>query len=170
MRKIGRAVVMQARQTNKIKTLTIVAVALTFWGCEPAPWVGSFNRDEYLAHCTWRRKIASRYRPKAEVRDKLKALRDSVDVTLFLGTWCSDSRKHVPRFMHLYADLPIRRMTLVGVDTSKKDAAGLWKTFRVDSVPTFIFFDTKGVELGRIKVKPRKERMEEALLRILDRY
>lgn len=146
-----------------------LAAAWMFWGCEPAPWVGVYHRDDYLAQCTWKRKIDSRYRPKPDVRNRLKALRDSADVTLFLGTWCSDSRRHVPRFMLLYPDLPIRNMTVVGVDTGKKDAGGLWKTLGVDSVPTFVFFDPYGVEMGRIKVKPRKERIEEAVLRVLDR-
>ncbi|MCS7085406.1 MAG: hypothetical protein RMM53_06170 [Bacteroidia bacterium] len=138
-------------------------------GCEPAPWVGTFNRDDYLTQCPWKSKIASRYRPRPEIRDRLKALRDSTDVLLFMGTWCSDSRKHVPRFMLLYPDLPIRRFEIVGVDTTKKDANGLWKKWGVDSVPTFVFTDVYGVELGRIKVKPRKQRLEEAVLRILER-
>jgi hypothetical protein len=138
-------------------------------GCEPAPWVGVFDRDDYLVQCTWKKKIAPRYRPLPEVRNRLKALRDSADVTIFLGTWCSDSRRHVPRFMALYPDLPIRKMQIVGVDTSKKDAGQLWKKWNVDSVPTFIFTDVRGVELGRIKVKPRKERIEQAVERILSR-
>jgi hypothetical protein len=90
-------------------------------------------------------------------------------VKLFLGTWCSDSKKQVPRFFALQSYMPVRRVEVIAVDTTKKDAKGLYQELKVDSVPTFLFYKQR-VLIGRLNVKPPKKiRLEQQLYTILRR-
>jgi hypothetical protein len=140
-------------------------------GCKPT-LVGYYDASEFIDKCAWKKKIDHRYalkRAKQHWLDSLRTLRDSVDVTLFLGTWCSDSRKQVPRFFALQGYMPIRKVEVIAVDTTKKDAKGLYRELRLDSVPTFLFYKHQ-VLIGRLNVKPpKKKRLEQQLYTILRR-
>jgi thiol-disulfide isomerase/thioredoxin len=88
----------------------------------------------------------------------VELIRDSfngIDVTIFFGTWCSDSRRELPRFLKVadMAGIPPDRITLYGLDRSKKSPDGLTEKYHIDRVATFIFFK-KGVEIGRITEAP----------------
>jgi thiol-disulfide isomerase/thioredoxin len=78
-----------------------------------------------------------------------------VDVLVFLGTWCGDSRREVPHFLKI-ADqcrLGPSRVRLHGLDRSKKSSEGLADQFHIVRVPTFIFLRNDN-EIGRITEKP----------------
>jgi thiol-disulfide isomerase/thioredoxin len=82
-------------------------------------------------------------------------LMDDVDVLVFLGTWCGDSKREVPRFLKIadHAGISFQRIRLYGVDRSKKSTDGLTDRYNIVSVPTFIFLKD-GVEIGRIVEHP----------------
>jgi thiol-disulfide isomerase/thioredoxin len=119
---------------------------------------GYYSRAEFLDSCRWQHPVDTRYRAQAQWMDSLRSIpHDSAEVILFLGTWCSDSRKLVPKFLALQDSLPIRQLQIVAVDTTKRDSMGLHQLYRVDSVPTFIFFRAER-EVGRLRVKPPKRK------------
>lgn len=74
---------------------------------------------------------------------------------VFLGTWCSDTKRELPRFFKSMdqAGLPEPQVTLIGLDRSKKDTEGLTEKWQIEFVPTFIFI-RNGRELGRIVETP----------------
>ena len=92
-------------------------------------------------------------------------------VTLFMGTWCGDSKREVPRFAKLLDELEFDRgkLKLVCVDRTfqnykqspGREEAGL----NIHRVPTFIFHHD-GVEIGRIVESP-KESLEYDMLKIV---
>ena len=91
------------------------------------------------------------YTPAAGAVDALKTASDSIQLLTFLGTWCSDSHFIIPRFFSLLdsADFPPNRLTLIGVDRSKKTLSHLTEALGIINVPTIIVYKN-GRELGRV--------------------
>jgi thiol-disulfide isomerase/thioredoxin len=88
-------------------------------------------------------------------------------ITIVMGTWCSDSRREVPRFYKILDSLnfPSAKVKLIMVDR-KKEAAGIdISPFNIELVPTMIFYND-GLEVGRIIETP-KETLEKDLEGIL---
>ncbi len=109
----------------------------------------------------------SAYTPDQETLLKLKPLLKNVRIVLVMATWCSDSRREVPRFYQILdqAGFTSKHMKVLSVDRDKK--AGKFKTsdLNVTLVPTFIIY-RKGREIGRIVETP-VESLEKDLLNIL---
>jgi len=88
-------------------------------------------------------------------------------ITIVMGTWCSDSRREVPRFYKImdFLKFPAEKIKLILVDR-KKEAAGVdISSFNIEFVPTIIFYND-GLEIGRIIESP-KESLEKDLSAIL---
>lgn len=88
-----------------------------------------------------------------------KKLKD-VEVTIYLGTWCGDTKKQVPQFVKLWDELRLNRSQLnfialyAGVKGKYKQAPnGEEKGKGIHRVPTFIF-RRKGKEIARIVESP----------------
>jgi thiol-disulfide isomerase/thioredoxin len=94
-------------------------------------------------------------------------VRDDAEFIVFLGTWCSDSKKEVPRFLKVVdrCGVPAERVKLYGLDRSKKSPDGLAETYGITKVPTFIVLK-HGREVGRITELPQTT-LEADLLTIL---
>lgn len=86
-----------------------------------------------------------------DVVDLLSKVDQGVDVTVFFGTWCSDSKREVPRFFRIVdkAGFPADRIKLYALDRTKKSGDGLTEKFHIERIPTFIF-QKQGEEIGRI--------------------
>ncbi len=93
-----------------------------------------------------------------------KLLKDK-KITIVLGTWCGDSKYQVPHFLKIMDALKISadNITYICVDGNKKAENGLIDNMKITNVPTFIFTDKKGIEVGRITEKP-KETLEKDML------
>lgn len=94
-------------------------------------------------------------------------LHNGIDVVVVLGTWCGDSKREVPRFLKLVdlTSIPAAQIQFYGVDRTKKSSDGVTEKYKIELVPTFIFFK-KGEEVGRIIETP-KNSLEEDMLAIL---
>jgi hypothetical protein len=90
-----------------------------------------------------------------------------VDVKIFLGTWCHDSRREVPRVYKIldYLGYPAEQVTLIALGRDKHGPAREEEGFDIELVPTIIFY-RGGVEIGRIIESPT-DTLEEDLLDIL---
>lgn len=100
------------------------------------------------------------YQPNVETIINLKKLSsDNITIKIFFGSWCSDSKREVPRFLKLLSSIsfPENKIQLIGVGTGdslvkqspRHDEAGLG-IFRV---PVFIIYKN-GVEMNRINEFP----------------
>ncbi|MFB0517001.1 MAG: thiol reductase thioredoxin [Candidatus Neomarinimicrobiota bacterium] len=89
------------------------------------------------------------------VLDSLKGLLADIDIEIFMGTWCSDSRREVPRFYKILDSLGFsdQRVRLVGLDRGKVSPGHEEKGMNIHHVPTFIFYLDQ-VEIGRIIETP----------------
>jgi|SRR6185295_6666178 len=106
--------------------------------------------------------------PMRETARELAAVEPGAEVTVFLGTWCSDSRREVPRFWKALAeaggDVPFE-IRYVGVDREKKEPAGALAENGVRYLPTFVV-RRDGRETGRI-VETAPNGVERDLLALL---
>jgi thiol-disulfide isomerase/thioredoxin len=68
-----------------------------------------------------------------------------------MGTWCDDSRFIVPKFYSLLdaAGFPQDKVSLIGVDRSKKTLSHLAEALNIENVPTIIVMNN-GKEIGRV--------------------
>ena len=95
------------------------------------------------------------YEPDSTSIEILKKFNQDVNVLVFLGTWCSDSRREVPRFLKILelANNDHIKFQLMGLDRSKRDSLGLAEKNQIEFVPTFVVFKNDQ-EVDRIVETP----------------
>jgi thiol-disulfide isomerase/thioredoxin len=100
---------------------------------------------------TWFAQNQQGYTPDPKALQLLKANRDSLNIIAFGGTWCGDTKYILPKFFVLAdaAGLPQEKITLLGVDHSKKTIQHLSEAFGITNVPTIIVMKN-GKEIGRV--------------------
>jgi len=104
----------------------------------------------------------------------LKPLKDKLaeyKILVFMGTWCGDSKREVPRFIKILeaANFPMENLKIVALDhrkgVYKKSPTGEEWGLRIKRVPTFIFYKN-GKETNRIIESP-KATLEEDIKAII---
>lgn len=101
------------------------------------------------------------------IKDTLK----QYEIKAFLGTWCGDSKREIPRFYKILdaANFPETQLEVIAVDrttkTYKQSPSGEEKGLNIHRVPTFIFYKD-GKEINRIVEFP-KETIERDILNIV---
>lgn len=106
--------------------------------------------------------------PDPEACKALAAVPPGAEVTVFLGTWCGDSLREVPRFWKAIdlagTDVPFS-IHYIGVDRQKKEPSAPVTNNDIRYVPTFIVY-REGREVGRI-VEESPHGIEKDLLALL---
>ena len=77
------------------------------------------------------------------------------DITIVLGTWCSDTRVQVPVFIRILQDTgyDLERLNIIAVNRQKTAEGTGLEEMEIEMVPTFIFYyDSE--EAGRIVETP----------------
>jgi len=157
----------------------VTLVACAFFGCGGTPDVQKSTTEEHMALGWLERGVLQEgeyhvfednydtVKVEGELVNLIQQLHEEIEITVFLGTWCSDSKREVPRFFKIVdlAGISGDRIKLYGVDRSKKSGDGLTDKHGIQRVPTFIFFKD-GVEIGRITEKPHST-LEADMLSIL---
>ena len=91
------------------------------------------------------------YTPNPGALEGLKKNKDSVQLLIFMGTWCEDSQNIIPKMFALSdaAGYSQERITLIGVDRQKKTFSHLSEALNITNVPTIIVLKN-GKEMGRV--------------------
>ena len=92
---------------------------------------------------------------------------DSIYVHVFLGTWCKDSHREVPRFFKIMDQMgyPENQMQMIMLNRNKISGYGIEKDKNIHHVPTFVVYKDMQ-EIGRIVETPIGT-LEEDLFNIL---
>jgi len=134
---------------------------------EEAVLVGPTTREKVEASPEWVQAEVDA-KPDAGAAQALGAVEPGAEVTVFLGTWCGDSRREVPRLWKALdtegGAVPFQ-IRYIGVDHDKKQPADLIKEDDVRYLPTFIV-RRGGHEVGRI-VESSPHGVEQDLLALL---
>ena len=88
---------------------------------------------------------------RTDAKEALGKNKDSVQLLVFMGTWCEDSHFVIPKFYSTTdaAGFPESNITLIGVDRKKTTLSHLAEALNVKNVPTIIVMKN-GKELGRV--------------------
>ena len=128
--------------------------------------IEAFRNEPFKA---WFEPAYNDYKPDEATVAQLKTLIEGSDIRIVLGTWCSDSRREVPRFLKVLKaiDYPLQRLEIIGLNRLKRAPhVGIGEGY-VDFVPTFFFF-SNGVEVGRIVETPY-DTLEADMMHLLER-
>ena len=96
---------------------------------------------------------------------------ERIKVEIFLGTWCGDSRREVPRFLKIIDKsgfVSKDSLYIWAVDRNKELDNGLTIEKDISRVATFLIF-FNGQEIGRIVERPQTELLERDIFKILKR-
>lgn len=108
---------------------------------------------------TWFSKYYDAHEVKKDQLASFKHQFKDIKLTIFMATWCRDSRREVPRFLKImdYLKFPKGQMEIVNLHLDGKDYKKSpdheEKGLNIHRVPTFIF-SKDGKEMGRIVEKP----------------
>jgi thiol-disulfide isomerase/thioredoxin len=113
---------------------------------------GIISRDVLMADTsfTWLNS-AKNFVPEKSAVDALRKGKDSIQLLVFMGTWCEDSHDVIPRLYSMTdaAGFSQDRITLIGVDRKKTTLSHLTEAMNIINVPTIIVMK-RGKEVGRI--------------------
>lgn len=108
---------------------------------------------------TWFDKYYAGFTIDSNAANQLKPLVKHKRFLIFMGTWCGDSRREVPRIYKLldYLDVPPSQIQLINVnnnDSAYKQSPGHEeKGLHIHRVPDLLIYDGKR-ELGRVVESP----------------
>jgi thiol-disulfide isomerase/thioredoxin len=156
---------------SRIILITIVALTAAFAAAfPPDELTGSVTRSQILAAVPdWEPNVAA-YQPKTEALEALKKASEPVLIEIYFGTWCSDSKAHVPALFSVLdrADNPLLQASYMALPRAKAERSRFIPADRtIDKLPTFVVF-LNGKEIGRIVETPAHS-VEEDLAALLRR-
>lgn len=112
----------------------------------------------------------TKYEPDLAITEQLKLALRSYSITVFMGTWCGDSKREVPRLIKILemANFDMNKLTIIGVRGDapyykmgpNKEEFGM----AIHRVPTIILYQN-GSEVNRI-VESAVATLEQDLLNI----
>jgi len=111
------------------------------------------------------------YQPDAAQMEALKQVIQNKQVQIFLGTWCGDSKREVPKMLKVLqlAGVDTTNVELVCVSSNDETYKQSWhreeKGKNIHRVPTFIIYDNDK-EVGRMVESP-KQSIENDLWQII---
>lgn len=110
---------------------------------------------------SWFTKNHEDYKPNTTITNAITSELKNYTITLFMGTWCGDSKKEVPRLYKVLeaCNFPMDQLTVIAVSrqsnmykqSPQHEEAGL----NIHRVPTAIFYKN-GKEINRIVEHPVK--------------
>ncbi len=119
--------------------------------------VGEITREAFndTSFAWWFNSEYENYSLDKAALDSIAIKSADVKIVIVLGTWCSDSRREVPRFFKITDSLKITadRIKLISVDRYRKDLYGEVDSLNIELVPTIIFYRNEN-EIGRITEAP----------------
>lgn len=122
---------------------------------------------------SWFNKNYDTYQFDTATAKEIKPLLSNKQVEIFMGTWCGDSQREVPRMLKIlsYCGIPTGRIKIIMVDnhdsTYKQSPGHEERALNIHRVPDLLVYENN-IELGRIVEEPIIT-LEKDLLTILKR-
>ncbi|NRB60895.1 MAG: thioredoxin family protein [Winogradskyella sp.] len=110
------------------------------------------------------------YQVDKSIINDLKTTLNNFTITVFMGTWCGDSKREVPRFYKILeaSNFPMHQLTVIALSSKpymyKQSPRHYEAGLNIHRVPTFIFYKN-GKEINRIVEHP-VESLEKDMLNI----
>jgi thiol-disulfide isomerase/thioredoxin len=115
---------------------------------------GILSRELLLsdAEFAWMKNDISWYKPNAECVANLTAVKDTIQLMVFVGTWCEDSQIVFPQLLKMLDQVGfnMKRLTVIGIDRQKTTLGSLTQALGVTKAPTIMVLKG-GKEIGRVE-------------------
>lgn len=132
--------------------------------------VGTLTRKELSACCGWFGERYNKSWPNQATVEAIKPYAPQLRFILVVGTWCSDTKEHIPPFFKIIDSLniPDDRIEIYAVNRKKERKFDKkLKRLKFEYLPTIIvYYNNK--EIGRI-VEDTKVSVEKDLLAMLQK-
>ncbi len=119
--------------------------------------IGKITRSnlEVLPYAAWFTENYNNYNLDKQTIASFEEVLSDYEITIFMGTWCGDSKREVPVFYKILDETEFdpQKITLIAVSEYKDTPEGFQKGRNITHVPTFIF-EKNGVESNRIVESP----------------
>jgi hypothetical protein len=130
---------------------------------------GEITRDDLFSeYPVWYDNYVD-YKPDSTVIRSLSIPHPGLKIEIFLGTWCSDSQREVPKFYKIVDEskfIENGQIKIWAVDRNKSLDSGLTDERGITNVATFILYMNE-MEIGRLIEEPEHDNIETDLLSIL---
>lgn len=159
--------------------LFIISISVSAQTYNQIVYDDSAKQDILIGLCTsnafgdtlfskWFNEEYDNYTPVDYAINNIKEKLNDLTITLIMATWCSDSRREVPRFYKIVDLLGFdeNNIKLICVNRLKQCPDVDISEYGIQYVPTFIFYKN-GVEIGRIIEEPRSS-IEEEIMDMLE--
>ncbi len=122
---------------------------------EPKILIGTLQPGQLFQEFPAYWKGAEQYQPDPRTLNGLKQLKKNYHVQVFLGTYCPDCKREVPRFLKIMRLLPATQweVSLFGLERPANDKSGMREKYEIEFIPTFIIYE-QHQEIGRIVERP----------------
>ena len=131
--------------------------------------IGYCTREAFddTSFSEWWNREYDLYEVDAKNAEELKTHFEDVEIKLVMSTWCSDSRREVPRFYKILDEIgyPSENVSLINVNRDMAGLADEVDDVDIHFVPTIIFY-MNDEEVGRIVEMPY-ESLEKDMLEIV---
>ena len=115
---------------------------------------GILSRELLLneAEFAWMKNDISWYKPNADCVTNLTAVKDTIQLLVFVGTWCEDSQIVFPQLLKMLDQVgfDMKRLTVIGIDRKKTTLGSLTQALGVTKAPTIMVLKG-GKEIGRVE-------------------
>lgn len=126
---------------------------------DPEVVVGKLSKQDFLQapHAAWFNPMYDSYKPEEEALEEIRNNINNYDIKIFMGTWCSDSQREIPKFFRLLelSDYDMDRLEINGVTRDKTLPSEYEKSYDIIYVPTIIFLKD-GKEVNRFVEYPQQ--------------
>lgn len=118
--------------------------------------VGPISKEQIIQHDRIYEIYIERYQPDSTAVNYLSALTDTVELVVFIGSWCRESKKHIPPLMKTLELAKAKNLSVryVAVNAQKNSPGKFLKKFNIKYIPTVVVLNTDN-ELGRIVEEPQ---------------
>ncbi len=130
--------------------------------------LGKINRRglEKKPFKEWFDKGYKLYKPDEKTITELKKhIAKNAKIVIIMGTWCSDSRREVPRFYKILDEIGFNKdsLTIYAVDRQMRTPKGEEVKYQIEKIPTIIYYHYN-YEAGRIVESPKVSLEKDLLL------
>jgi thiol-disulfide isomerase/thioredoxin len=156
---------------NTVKTVEKDSTPVTVQNSEEQQGmlIGKFTIEDLqeAPYESWFKSEYDNFKPSAEAMETIKNNISDYEIMVFMGTWCGDSKREVPKLLKILeeAGYDLSNLTMVGVSRSKTTPQKLEEGWDLNRVPSIIFIKD-GKEINRFVEYPR-ETIEEDIAKIV---
>lgn len=158
-----------SENNSQQETAEVTAVATENNEEQETILTGKISKDDLQSepHNSWFAETYENYEPAQEPLEQISNNVDEYEIEVFMGTWCGDSRREVPKLFKLLeeADYNMDRLTVYAVDRNKNLPENVEAPTEFEMVPTIVFYKN-GEEVNRFVEFPQ-ETIEKDIAKIV---